>query len=355
MNHTRNKPAHTGYRRIAAAASILSLSLVLLASGQASDEGRTEYVMGTSCSIRLFGASASAYDRCFARLRQLDSRLSANDPKSELSRLNARAGQGPIAASADIRACLKKGLEYAALTEGAFDPTIGPVVKAWGIGTDAARVPSTNEIRAKLALVGWRGVRLDDAAGTVELAKPGMALDLGAIAKGYAADELAKLLKSMGVRRGIIDLGGNIFAYGAKEDGADWVVGIQDPDYKAPRGRIIGTIAVGPNATVVSSGDYERYFIDKKTGKYYHHILDARTGYPAATGLSATVVVSGSSIDADCLSTSLFILGYREGAALIAKSAGARAAFVGKDGKVRLTQGLAGALELDDPRFALAQ
>ncbi|MCX8012779.1 MAG: FAD:protein FMN transferase, partial [Rectinema sp.] len=190
---------------------------------------------------------------------------------------------------------------------------------------------------------------MDSAAQTVFLRRPGMRLDLGAIAKGYAADEIAQILANHKVKAAIIDLGGNILAFGAKKDKSPWRIGIQDPE--SERGEYLG-IVTGPQMTVVTSGVYERFFIEN--GTRYHHILSTRTGWPVDNGLLSVSIVSKRSIDADALSTSLFILGMEKGLALLKNFADTYAIFIDKDHKVYLSPGAEKIFTLISKTYRLA-
>jgi FAD:protein FMN transferase len=320
-----------------AAAMVSAIALASCApSSPSSKEG---FALGTVCRVSVYGRDApKAVDAVFTRLAEIERRMSANLPASEVSLVSANAGKAPVAVSEDTYFVLGVALEYARLTEGAFDPTVGPLVKLWGIGTDDARVPSRAEIDAARALVDYRGVKTDDATRSVFLERAGMALDLGAIAKGYAADEAAAILRKGGVKRAIIDLGGNIYVIGSKAKGKPFRIGIQDPAQE--RNRYIG-ILPAENLTLVTSGAYERFFTEG--GKRYHHILDIATGYPAESGLVSVTIIAPKSIRADALSTSVFILGRERGAALLAGQAGVSAILVSADGTIDLLgQGAAG-------------
>ncbi|MDR1211339.1 MAG: FAD:protein FMN transferase, partial [Spirochaetaceae bacterium] len=203
---------------------------ILVQGCAAPPASQTEYVLGTVCSINLYGrGSARLYRSIFDRFREIEGRMSANIEDTELEKINVQAGIAPVKVHQDLVEVLLRARYFAEITGGAFDPTIGPLVKLWNIGFDGARVPSQEEIDSALPLVNWRDLVIDEDAGTVFLAKPGMRLDIGGIAKGYAADEAVSLIRRAGIPRAIVDLGGNIFAYGEKEGGQPWRVGIQNP------------------------------------------------------------------------------------------------------------------------------
>jgi thiamine biosynthesis lipoprotein len=295
---------------------------------------RTEFVLGTVCSITLYEQGKPAvYNDIFNRLREIEDRMSVNLPDTDVARINAAASIAPVQVHSDVFEVIRQSLHYAEISGGAFDPTVGPLVSLWGIGGDDPRVPSQAEIDAALALVNWRDVELDGERLSVFLRRPGMALDLGAIAKGYAADEVAAIIRKAGLKRAIIDLGGNILAYGEKRDKTPWNVGIQTP--LEDRGDYFGIIS-GPERSFVTSGIYEKYF--EADGERYHHIFSPSDGYPVRNGLMAVTIIAKYSIDADALSTAVFVLGYEKGRALVESIEGTEAVFVFDDMSVRQTR-----------------
>ncbi|HNY16823.1 MAG TPA: FAD:protein FMN transferase [Treponemataceae bacterium] len=334
--------------------NLIAITLLLLATSsscQAKESARTEFVLGTVCTVNLFEkGTKDSYDEIFARLRAIDACLSANREDSNLAEINRAAGVSPVKAAPDTLKVLSEALAFSARTDGAFDPAIGPVVKLWNIGTDFAAVPAPDDLKKALALVSWKDIALDGRAGTVFLAKKGMRLDLGAIAKGFAADEVAQIVARRGIKRAMIDLGGNIYAIGEKAPGKPWIIGIRDPSIS--RGEPIASLPV-INKTIVTSGIYERYF--EKDGVHYHHILDPKTGYPENNELLSVTIVTGNSMDADALSTSTFLLGTERGMALLASLPGTEGIFISKDKKIRLTPGLRGKVTILDTRFSIVE
>jgi len=182
----------------------------------------------------------------------------------------------------------------------------------------------------------------------VYLKREGMKLDLGGVAKGYAADEVKKILKENGVESAIIDLGGNIYVVGDKGEGNPWRIGITNPF--EPTGRFTGLLEL-IDSSVITSGDYERYFIYE--GKKYHHILDSKTGYPSDSGIRGVSIVSEKGIDGDALSTTLFVLGLDKGLELVDKLEGIEAIFITSDKEVIITDGLKDKFIMDNPEFKL--
>jgi thiamine biosynthesis lipoprotein len=305
-----------------------------------------EFVLGTLCSVTLFERGGAAdYDAVFARLQEIEDSMAFTPGGagglSELDLVNLNAGIGPVAVGAGLLEVLEEARRYAELSGGAFDPTVGPLVALWGIGGENPRVPAGEEIQAALALVDWRDLVIDRAAGTAFLRRRGQALDLGAIAKGYAADQAAAVLRRGRLRRALVDLGGNIFALGERPGRESWRIGVQDP--LEERGNYLGVLRV-KDKSVVTSGVYERYF--EEGGRRYHHILSTRDGYPVQNGLLSVTIVAGRSIDADALSTACFALGPERGLALVESLPDTEAVFVGADRGLTLSSGAAGLFTL---------
>jgi len=333
------------------------LALLLASCSRASSRdpiSRTEMnLLGTVCTITVYGGKPSDLEDAFTRIRDIDDRMTVTRADSEVVRVNEAAGVGSAKVSADTYSVIKQGIAFSLLGDGVFDITVGPLVKLWGIGTEDARVPGTAEISRALSRMDYRAVHLMDAGSEVFLAKPGMALDLGAIAKGYAADEAARLLESRGVSAALVNLGGNIVAAGRKPDGSPWRIGIQDPE--KPRGDSIGYIETAP-VSVVTSGIYERYFVSD--GVRYHHIFNTRTGFPVQNGLLSVSIVTGSSMIADGYSTLAFSLGLERGRAIVERSpqdvgAAVGAIFITENRDVYVTPGLRAGFRLTDKTFSL--
>ena len=341
-----------------------------------------EFALGTVCRINLYeGGTKQLYSRVFARVREIDRTMTVFpgefqelmyhggmvDPDSKAAQairsaaealtsgvvaINENAGIGPVRVRADLLDVLERALYYAELSGGAFDPTVGPLVRLWGIGTDFQRIPGDEEIARALELVNWRDLIIDRGEGTAFLRREGMALDLGAIAKGYAGDEAARIAREAHVQRAVFDLGGNIVTLGWRErrrkELLPWRIGIQNPI--GGRGTYIGVMPVH-DKSVVTSGVYERYF--EAEGKRYHHLFSTTDGYPADNGLLSVTIITASSTDADALSTVAFTLGLERGKALIESIPDTEAIFVCDDRSVQITGGLAGVFSLTDNEFCL--
>ena len=179
-----------------------------------------------------------------------------------------------------------------------------------------------------------------------------MGLDVGGIAKGYAADEVARILTEHGVEHALLDFGGNVVVVGTKVDGSDWRIGIQNPDPDASRGAFIGVLPA-TDLAIVTSGPYERYFIED--GVRYHHILDSTTGYPVWNGLQSVTIVNEASIRADALSTAVFSMGLVDGMSFVESHDGVEAIFIDEDDKVYVSSGLSSLFVLTDDNYRLAE
>jgi FAD:protein FMN transferase len=344
MEYRRHTP-----RRFALSA-LLAL-LPALAVFPASPLERTTYnLLGTTCLVRLYtNGTAAILDAAFNRIAEIDARMTINSSGSEVDAINLAAGTSAVKVTADVLAVIKQGLLYSAAGNGAFDITVQPLVKLWGIGSQAARIPTTAEIAKARALIDYRNVTLNESASTVFLRKTGMGIDLGSIAKGYAADEVARLVKARGVGAALIDLGGNVLTMGTKPDGSRWRIAIQNPE--AARGTSLGYVDI-TGGSVTTAGTYERYF--EANGKRYFHILDARTGYPAWNGLSAVAIVAPDSVTADGYDTLVFTLGLEKGKALVESTKGLiEAIFITDKHEVYVTSGLRSRFTLSNPDFTL--
>ena len=334
-------------RKLTALLLTLALLPTLAACGEQGTAGetRTVYAMDTVMNLTVYGEkAASTLENAEKELHTLDeSILSRTAEGSELSALNAANGESVSYAADDpLPKLIETALAISEATDGAFDPTLAPVLDAWGFTKDLRRVPSADELAALLAHTGRDKVALEETADGYSVAlSDGAQLDLGGIAKGYAADLLRAQLEKEGVTSATLDLGGDVFVMGKKSDGSDWRIAVKDP---GDTESYLGIVAAS-DAFIVTSGVYERYF--EENGVRYHHILDPKTGCPAESGLVSVTVVCKNGAWADALSTACFVLGTDKALAL----RGSRAArgvdfelvFVTDDGRVLYTGGLAAA------------
>ena len=328
---------------------LLILTLVLWSCQKEALPPQTQLHLGTVCTINLFDdGTIDLYTALFQRLKEIEQVFSVRIAASTISQVNQAAGIAAVAVPEEVLLVLQQALDIAKKTGGAFDPTIGPLVDLWDIGGDNSQVPSQEAIDHARSLVDWRLVEIDSQRGTVYLPKQGMALDLGGIAKGYAADELVAIAQEAGIQQALFDLGGNIYAFGTKADGTPWRVGVKDP--AQPGGSPALALAV-QDRSVVTSGMYERFF--EQEGIRYHHILNPATGYPVWNDIQSVTIVSKSSLLADALSTSVFLLGREKGLALL-ESEDAEGVIIGEDKLVYPTSGIADQLSVVTSSYQLA-
>lgn len=328
----------------------LLLTVCLTAAGllsgcaQMRSSNETALILGTVINVRLYGKISqekldNAAKAALDRARELEQIFSATSDSSELSYVNQNAANGPVEVSPELYTVLERSLYFAELTGGAFDPTLGKLINLWGIGTDHARVPDISEITPLAEQKNYENVILDEAHQTVMFTTEGFSLDLGGIAKGYAADEMKKLLvEDYGITSAVLNLGGNIITIGPRYDGQPWTLGIVDPQNPQDSDHPAVLLKV-EGKTFVTSGDYQRYFTGDD-GQRYHHILDGATGYPARTGLSSVTIITDCSMDADAWSTAAFVLGEEKATGLLKTIDGVEAVFISADETITATEGI---------------
>jgi thiamine biosynthesis lipoprotein len=303
---------------------------------------RTRKCMGTECEFKAFAADEALVDRAFARgfdeFDRIEALTTSWRPSSEVMRINEAAGRHPVRVSKDTLAIIEKSLWVSGLTDGAFDITIGVYKGLWKFDEDKdGTLPDPAEVERRRTLVSWRDVIVDAKKKTVMLRRRGQAINLGGIAKGYAVDAAVRAIRAAGLHDFIVKAGGDLFAAGGKGD-RPWRVGIQDP--RAPHGQIIFDLPVTDQA-FNTSGDYERYVI--RDGVRYHHILDARTGFPARGSRSVTLLAKDS-FTADALDTAIFAVGPERGLKIVAGIPDLEAVIVDAKNQVHVTAGLRGRL-----------
>lgn len=276
---------------------------------------RSDFALNTLINITVTGKSAdSAADAALAEIKRIDALMNTHSSKSALYALNCASAGERVRVSAEIFKLIKTSAQISEKTGGAFDITLKPVADLWAIGTENPRVPQSGEILGALEKTGYENMILNEEDCTVEFKKDGMQIDLGGIAKGYAANRAAEILKNAGIKSALLDLGGNVYAVGQRSDGQRWRVGLQTP-WKT-RGEYFKTVSVS-DTSVVTSGAYERYFEDNS--EIYHHILNPENGYPSKSGIQSATVICTDSALADALSTAVFVSG-SEGARRIAEN-----------------------------------
>jgi thiamine biosynthesis lipoprotein len=291
--------------------------------------------MGGRASVELVDARGRAEAARIARRAEeealrIERKFSRYRDGSVVSEINRSAGRTPVAVDGETDGLVASALDLSARTAGRFDPTVGVLRRAWDFRS--GRVPSREEVDALLPLVDARSVSRRD--GTVFLRKPGMELDLGGVGKEYAVDRVARLLVEEGVPAAIVNFAGDVRTVGRRLDRHPWKVGVRDP--RNPRS-VRFSVRPMAGAGVATSGDYERGFV--KEGVRYHHILDARTGWPAA-GVASATVVAPTADEAGRFASAAFLLGLEEGLALLEATGGAEGALIAEDGTVRATAGM---------------
>ncbi|CYU41852.1 FAD:protein FMN transferase [Streptococcus suis] len=299
---------------------------------------RSLRLMGTIIETKIWHLDAEPIlDQVEELLYLYKDRFSANDLTSELMEVNLNAGVQAVSVADDLYELIKLGKEHSLAQESFLNITIGPLVQSWRIGFSDAKLPTQEMISEKLQLINPRDIELDDEEQTVYLKKEGMAIDLGALAKGYVADKIVDFLKRIGVAAGLINLGGNVLTFGQAPHNPDgcWRIGIQDPQKK--RGENALVLKIGEES-VVTSGIYERTLT--VNGKTYHHILSPETGYPIESQLASLTIVSKQSVDGEIWTTRLFGQEITRIYKMVEETDGIEAVLIGLDGRILVTSGL---------------
>lgn len=286
---------------------LILICVVLLCCAGCGREGQKSiFAMDTVMDLHVWGKDAEdALAGMESVILDIENTWSAADPDSALNRR---------ALPESSRQVMVRAIELQERTGGTFDPRLGGAIKAWGFYDENYTVPDKQSLIAARRAGQW---------------------DLGAMLKGYTGDLCVDLLEELDVDYGILNLGGNVQTYGEKPDGSPWSIGIQNPD----GGDCIGVVSVVGTASVVTSGDYQRYF--EQEGVRYHHILDPGTGMPARSGLRSVTVICRNGMTADALSTALFVMGLEESARFWRQSDDFEAVFITEDGSIYATEGAA--------------
>lgn len=297
--------------------------------------------MDTTVSLRASGPEAqAAVTEGFQRIGELDKLASSQNPNSDVSRINQAAGREYVQVDPAIYEMIEYSQQYSEKTDGIWDITVGVITNLWDIGNDDQHVPSQEEIDGALQKVNYKDILLRPEDHSIMLAKEGMAIDLGGIAKGFAVDEIRKIYEKHHIENGLINMGASsMYAVGKNAKGKSWNIGIKHPrsdedsDY-------LGIIAIEDQA-LSTSGDYERYFI--QDGVRYHHIFDPHTGYPAQSGVMSDSLVIDGSVDhcgmlSDMMTTIIFISGPQKGMELAEQIPGVECEITGTDNTIYMTQ-----------------
>lgn len=289
------------------------------------------FAMGTYITMTAYGEAAEdALALSEDRIKELDAMWSVTDADSDICKMNQGKGE-PTEVSRETAEVLQFALDMAKKTDGALDPTISPVITAWGFISGEHYIPSENELADLLQHVDYKKVSLKE---NVVILPDGMQLELGAVGKGYTADIISELLKGQGVTSALLDLGGNIQAVGTKPDGSDWRIGLKNPEGEGS----LGVLSIS-DCAVVTSGNYERYFTGED-GKIYGHIIDPKTGRPAESGLLSVTVIAPEGKLCDALSTSLFVMGCDKAAEYWREYQDFEMILITEDGEIHLTEGI---------------
>lgn len=291
---------------------------------EVSEYSLNDFYFDTVVSIRFYAGDNGddLVDGCRSICDEIENTFSRTDEDSELYAVNHR-DTDRVEVSDMLADVIQTGLDYYKVSEGRFDITVAPLSDLWDFKSEQPSVPEEAEIQSALRKVDASAVHVEkeDSKWYLEFDNPDTMIDLGALTKGYAADRIEDYLKGEGIVSGLINLGGNVLAIGAKTDGSAWKIGIQKPFDTG----IVDTVEID-DLSVVTSGVYQRCF--EKDGVLYHHILDPETGYPVMNDLWGVSIVSGSSLQGDALSTVCMLMGKDEAMDLIRSSDSVRAIFV---------------------------
>ena len=320
-------------------AALLSAAFLLTGCSGApaqEPESATFFAMDTAMDFTVYG-DAALLDEAETLIGSLEEQVSVTDEHSDIYAID-HTGSGSL--SGNAAELMAQALELCRRTNGELDLSVYPIVRAWGFTTGSYQVPDEETIQSLLPLVDYTQIQYDAATGVVTLPE-GMEIDLGSVAKGYAGQLAAQMLRNSGVESALLNLGDNVQTVGAKPDGSPWQIGIKDP-----QGEDAMMVLSVEDQAVVTSGGYERYF--EQDGQTYWHVMDPSTGHPADSGLISVTIVGDEGVVCDGLSTALFVMGLEKAADLWAQSCDFEAVFVTASGEVYITEGLR-------DRFALTE
>ena len=316
------------------------IALLAACAGETEMLELTGSTMGTGYAVKVVPPSGSLPleplgDRIADRLEELEDRFSTYRDSSEISRFNAHVGEEWFEISPDFRDVLIRGLAISELSDGAFDMTVGPLVELWGFGAGGATntIPSQTEIETLLEATGFDAVEVRASPPAVRRTAAGLKLDLSAIAKGFAVDEICALLDRAGLTSYMVEVGGEVRSRGKRADGDDWMIGIENPLASGAADDIQDVVYLR-DAAIATSGDYRNYF--EFEDERYSHTLDPRTGWPVSHGLASVSVIGRSTTDADALATALMVLGPDLGLELAKRSGIAAQLMVRSDERLEI-------------------
>jgi thiamine biosynthesis lipoprotein len=322
----------------------LWIGIVLNACGGYGDQPtrRTQIIMGTLVEITVSHSDPELIQtittQAFDEMQRIEQLMSTYLPDSEISRINRAAGKKAVPVSPEVEEVIREGLYWSEQSGGAFDITVEPLVNLWDFDGEKEIIPGKNTLRKTASLVNFKNIEIKNH--TVRLKKRGMAINVGGLAKGYAVDRAISILRGK-ISNGIVNAGGDLFAFGQKDKHNSWTIGLQHP--RKPQ-EILASFAVN-NQAIATSGDYQRYFI--KDGVRYHHIFDPQTGRPARLMISATVITT-EVMDADAMATAVFVMGPDKGMEWVDSMENVETMLVLKDGSIRYSKNFR-----DQPQFTL--
>jgi FAD:protein FMN transferase len=311
------------------------------------------YAMGTLINLRVNTPPSQAKEviqEVLALIDRLEKIMSYYDIASQVSQINQQAGKAWVSVDPELFVVIKESQRYARLTNGLFNITVAALITLWQHSGNCGQIPSHSFIEDVLTKVDYEDILIDEQNRKIKLRQKGQKIDLGGIAKGYAANQVIQYYRQKGLHSAIINLGGNVALLGKREDGKLWQVGIQDPDRE--RGQCLATIAVS-DTSVVTSGDYERFFLEDD--RRYHHILNPFTGYPVDSRLRSVTVIHPDAMLADVLATTLFISGLEKGIKMLRCFADIEVIIVHEDKKIYLSKGLLNQFQLTEKGYSLFQ
>jgi len=316
--------------------SLISVN-ILGCSSTTENQTKTGFFMDTQIDITVYGLNKGQFDslseEVFGEMMAMEKIFSRHISGSDINRINEAAGREAVKVNDETIFLLQKALEVAEISEGAFDPTIAPLLELWGFGTDENRIPTAEELNKVLPFINYRAVQVNEADSTVFLPEQGMKLDLGGIAKGFIVDRGQQEAGKFSATALFINAGGDISIKGSKPTGDRWRIAVQNPRSPEEWAAIIEM----DEGSVATSGDYQRVF--EMDGERFHHILDPKTGFPSE-GVSSVSIVAPDTLMADALSTAVFVLGLEKGLELLESLDGVDGVIIDIQGGIHVTSGL---------------
>jgi len=307
------------------------LILILTGCGQVPSVKETRILMDTFCEISCYedskDKSIAAIDAAFKEMERIEKVFSKFNKNSEVSNINRLAGLEKVAASEEVFKLTEKSVYYSRISDGAFDITVAPLMEIWGFVRRHKSIPDKETIENALEGVGYKNIELDPKKLSVKFLNKKTKIDFGGIAKGYAVDRAKDVLVSRGIKNGLVNLGGNIFALGSAPGNKAWKIGVEDPRNK---GKLLRSFEL-TNRAMSTSGNYERFF--EIGGKRYSHIINPLTGEPCQ-GIISVTVAADSAEQADGLSTAIFVMGEEKGLNLAKSIKGIKVLILKEDGKI---------------------